>query len=261
VRVGVEAEKKATRVDFFGLFGKMSSALLELIFPRGLSCALCGAELDTSGEILCEDCREKLPPAEGPRCPGCGRRVASEGFCRMCGEYGPVSDGGFASFDYEGAAQSLLIAFKFEDRTGLRELFSRSMADAIKLGGVAVEIDCVVPVPMHWRRKFIRGYNQSALLASWVAEALGRPLVKGVLARPVYTKAVSTTSGGPAARLENAKKSFFPGKGSLAGKKALLVDDILTTGSTVRTCVGILRGMGAKKVYSVVAELCRKRNI
>lgn len=232
---------------------KIASALLELVFPRGLSCALCGAELENRGDTLCADCSSKLPMPEGPRCPGCGRRVAQAGFCRMCSGYGPVSDGGFAAYDYEGTAQSLLIGFKFEDRTGLRELFSRAMADAVRSGGIAQQIDCVVPVPMHWRRKFVRGYNQSELLASWVAEALHRPLVRGVLARPVYTRAVSSSSGGARARLENAKKSFFPGKGSLTGKTALLVDDILTTGATARTCADILRYMGAKTVYSVVA--------
>lgn len=244
----------------FGSLGKMiASAALELVFPRGLTCALCGLELEDHSDILCERCRERLPSAAGPRCPGCGRRVASEGLCRMCGQYGPVSDGGVAAYDYEGAAQSLLIAFKFEDRTGLRELFSRSMAGAVRAGGIAEEIDCVVPVPMHWRRRFLRGYNQSELLAKWVAEELGRPLVKGVLARPIYTKSVSATSGGAKARLENAKKSFFPGKGSLEGKTALLVDDILTTGATVRTCVSILRGMGAKKVFSAVAAAVPER--
>jgi ComF family protein len=236
------------------LIKKTVNAVIELIYPRGLACALCGADLDVPGNVLCSECAVKMPPIEGVLCPGCGRScTGEERLYRMCRQYGPVSDGGFAAHDYVDTARGLMIAYKFHDRTGLRELFVHGMLQAVQGGGIAHEIDCVVPVPMHWRRKFYRGYNQSELLASWVAEGLGCPLVQGVLARPVYTRAAARMAGGPAGRMENAMKSYRPGHGSLEGKTVLLVDDILTTGATLRACVAILRRMGANKVYSVVA--------
>ena len=235
------------------LIRKAADAALDLVYPRGVSCALCGADLERQGGVLCEECGERMPRIAGHCCPGCGRSVAAEGLCRMCRQFGPASGGGFASFDYEGTVRQLLIDFKFNDKTGYRELFAYCMIDTLRGGGIDDEIDCVVPVPMHWRRRFYRGYNQSGLLASWIAQSLGKPLVKGVLARPVYTRIVSRTAGGPKERMENALKSFRPGKGTLAGKTALLVDDILTSGATMRACAAILRRMGAAKVYSVVA--------
>jgi ComF family protein len=254
------------------LLRKTADAALDLVYPRGIACALCGGDLETPGGALCEACEAKMPRIERPRCPGCGRALSQtppppcgrgkidsppKGFCRMCREFGPATDGGgFAPFRYEGTARDLLIAFKFEDRTGYCELFAHYMVktveEAIRTDEVR-EVDCVVPVPMHWRRKFARGYNQSALLASQIARALGIPVVKGVLARPVYTKAAPRAGGGPKERMKSALESFRPGKGSLAGKTVLLVDDILTTGATVRACTSICRRMGAEKVYSVVA--------
>jgi competence protein ComFC len=234
------------------LIRKAADAALDLAYPRGVSCALCGADLEQPGGVLCEACEAKMPRVVGPACPGCGRSIERKGFCRMCREFGPAADRGFASFNYEGKARDLLIDFKFNDKTGYRELFAHYMLEtldeAIKTGEA-----CVVPVPMHWRREFTRGYNQSALLASWIAQELGVPLIKGVLARPVYTKAVSRMPGGPKERMESALKSYRRGKGSLVGKTVLLVDDILTSGATVRACAAILRNMGAEKVYSVVA--------
>jgi ComF family protein len=234
------------------LIRKAAGAVLDLVYPRGVACALCGADLDAPG-VLCEDCAERLPLRSGPACPACGRSAQGQGLCNMCGEFGPAADGGYAAYDYEGEAKRLLLAYKFNDRTGLRELFAWGMLEAVRAGGAAVAIDCVVPVPMHWRRRFSRGYNQSALLASWMAHDLGKPLVRGVLARPVYTQASARASGGPAERHRNALKSFRPGRGELAGKTVLLVDDILTSGATIRSCATILKRMGAAKVICAVA--------
>jgi ComF family protein len=235
------------------LIRKAADAALDLAYPRGVSCALCGADLERQGGALCSDCEERMPRIQGFRCPGCGRSVAAQGLCRMCRQFGPAAAEGFAFFNYEGVARQLLIDFKFNDKTGYRELFAHYMIKSVMDGGIADEISCVVPVPMHWRRKFSRGYNQSELLASWIAQALGLPLVKGVLARPVYTRAVARTSGSPKERMESALKSFRPGRGTLAGKTVLIVDDILTSGATIRACAAILRRLGAGKVYSVVA--------
>jgi ComF family protein len=235
---------------------KTANAALDLVYPPGIACSLCGADFEAPGGVLCEACIERMPFVQEFSCPCCGRSIASEGYCRMCREFGPAADRGFAPFKYERVARDLLIDFKFNDKTGACELFShymiKTLQEAIQTDKVR-EVRCVVPVPMHWLRKFSRGYNQSALLASRIARALGVPLVKGALRRPVYTRAVSRTSGGPLERMAAAKRSFQAGKAPVAGKAVLLVDDILTSGATIRACAAILRRMGAEKVYAIVA--------
>jgi ComF family protein len=235
------------------LIRKATDAALDLVYPPGIACCLCGVDLDAPGGVLCEACAERMPFAQGPCCPCCGRSIPGDGYCRMCSEFGPAADRGFAPFKYEGIARDLLIDFKFNDKTGACELFAHYMVEGLREHGVAEDISCVVPVPMHWRRKFSRGYNQSALLASRLARALGVPLEKGALRRPVYTRAISRTSGGPLERMASARKSFRAGEGLVAGKAVLLVDDILTSGATIRACAAILRGMGAARVICAVA--------
>ena len=236
-----------------GLVERAGEALLDLLYPRAIACGLCGVELDTPG-VLCPDCAGKLPPPAGPICAGCGRTcTGEERMCRSCRSNGPVSDGGFAAHDYRDMARGLLVALKFDDRTGVRELFSHSMAAAVRSGGVADAIDCVVPVPMHWLRRFNRGYNQSELLAQWVARSLGKPYLRRALSRPVHTRIIARTKGGLRRRQRSAQSSYRPGRDAVAGKTVLLVDDILTSGSTLRVCVSIVRQMGAAGVYTVVA--------
>jgi competence protein ComFC len=235
------------------LIRRAGSAALDLVYPRGVACALCGTDLDEPGGALCPDCAGRLPGRSGPACPRCGRSVPGEGRCRMCREYGPAADEGYSAYDYDGEAKRLLLAFKFNDRTGLRELLGHAMLEALRAGGATGAIDCVVPVPMHPLRKFNRGYNQSALLAAWVASGIARPLVRGALIRPVYTTASARSNGGPEQRYDSARKSFRPGRGALEGCTVLLVDDILTTGATIRSCTAILKRMGAEKVICVVA--------
>ena len=227
--------------------------VLDLVYPRAIACGICGVELDLPG-VLCPDCAKLMPPPFGPICPGCGRTcTGEERMCRSCRANGAVSDGGFAAHDYKDLARGLLVAMKFKDRTSSRELFCYGMAEAVKAGGVAGIVDCVVPVPMHWMRRLNRGYNQSELLAEWVAQALAKPLLRRALSRPVHTRIVSRTKGGLRQRRKSAESSYRAGRDAVAGKVVLLVDDILTTGSTLRVCVAILRQMGAVRVYTVVA--------
>lgn len=232
------------------LIRKTTDAALDLVYPRGISCALCGGDLESPGGVLCSACEAKMPFIKAPRCPTCGRSVPAEGPCSMCREFGPPAEQGFAPFSYEGLARDMLLDFKFNDKTGYRELFVYYMIDAVK--GLSGETPVVIPVPMHGMRKFWRGYNQSALLAAWVAKELDLPYEKHALRRPVYTQAASRALGGPQERMQSALKSYRPGKAALKGKAVLLVDDILTSGATVRACAAILRRMGAAKVTFVV---------
>ena len=117
--------------------------------------------------------------------------------------------------------------------------------------GVAV----VVPVPLHWRRRWVRGYNQSAAVAREIAVALGVVFAPQVLRRIRHTPQQMQPSA--AARRENVKGAFrAKASASLAGRTVLLVDDVMTTGSTLAEASKTLKDVGAGRV--LVAVLARR---
>ncbi|MBO7390717.1 MAG: ComF family protein, partial [Clostridia bacterium] len=123
-----------------------------------------------------------------------------------------------------------------------------------------VAADVVLPVPLHPNRRKERGYNQSELLAEIVAESLSLPLDLTSVVREKDTLASSGLEGGRKAREENMKDAFrLVSKESIAGKTVLVVDDVITTGTTSSFLAEVLKKGGAKKVYVVTFASTREK--
>jgi ComF family protein len=115
------------------------------------------------------------------------------------------------------------------------------------------EADALVPVPLHWRRLWARRFNQSALLAEIAAEAGGRTVVHGALARVKATR--QQVGLDKSARAQNVQGAFrvpADGKAAVVGRKLVLVDDVLTSGATVDACARVLLRAGAASVDVLV---------
>jgi len=105
--------------------------------------------------------------------------------------------------------------------------------------------DAVVPMPLHWRRRFERGFNQAALIAAQVARRRKIPVIHAVR----RVRATRTQTGlTNAKRRDNVRGAFRVGRGSLQGLRILLVDDVMTTGATGSACASVLKKAGAKSV-------------
>ncbi|MDQ6676090.1 MAG: ComF family protein [Acidobacteriota bacterium] len=104
--------------------------------------------------------------------------------------------------------------------------------------------DAVVPVPLHWRRAWTRGFNQAEVLANHVARKRGWKLKRALRRRPSRNRQASLSNH---ERRLNVERAFFA-KGSLTGMKVLLVDDVMTTGATARACALALKRAGASSV-------------
>jgi ComF family protein len=135
----------------------------------------------------------------------------------------------------------------------LSEAVGERLAEAIvpKLG--QVRIDLAVPVPLHWRRQWQRGFNQSQLLARALARRLNVPCGQNVM-RVRHTPKQTTLS--PTGRRENMRNAFRAARmAALVGKSVVLVDDVLTTGSTAHEAARALRDAGAVSItVAVVAH-------
>lgn len=159
----------------------------------------------------------------------------------------PDYDRGRAVAEHTGTMRPLISAFKYSDRLEPRQVFGRWM----ELAGrdLLAAADLIVPVPMHRLRLWQRQYNQSAVLAKEISRLTGVPVRYAVLVRHKRTPQQVTLTA--AERLRNPRGAFQVPKRQrhkIAGRRVLLIDDVLTTGATVNACARCLKAAGASGV-------------
>ncbi len=143
--------------------------------------------------------------------------------------------------------QQLVHAMKFHSNSDLCIFMGRQMGLELLHSGRFDDIDLLVPVPLHWRRRLQRGYNQSELLCRGISEVMGRPVNKRALVRHRNTHQQSMQASGD--REENVRDAFsVRHPDDLQGKHLLLVDDVLTTGATLGSCCDALKSVNNLKI-------------
>lgn len=231
-----------------------AAKLVELIvFPS--FCRLCEALLEKPGEkIVCGECLARLIPCRGPSCPCCGRFLEGppEGhLCRRCLERPPAFSLHRSCGAYHGTLKDIILLLKYRRYAVLsRALAAYAETCLAPEEGLWVDADFLVPVPLHAARKRERGFNQSRLIARDLArirklEVLDRCLVK-------IRNVPPQTSLEAGERDKNVKKAFAVRKRrKIAGKTLVLVDDVFTTGATLRECSRTLLEAGAREVRAL----------
>lgn len=150
-------------------------------------------------------------------------------------------------FKYEGTIKEKLINFKFNEKPYIYKTFVKFLIKNKKICRFLKSYDIIIPVPIHYKRKVVRGYNQSALIAKSLANKLNIIHEEKVLLKRVNNKPQSTKN--KESRKENVIGVYYTkNEYKIIGKKILLLDDIYTTGSTVNECCRILKTAGARKV-------------
>jgi ComF family protein len=238
-------------------FGRrLQQGLMHLLYPG--VCAVCQCPLPPDHPAFCDVCRTALTHEPHSTCPRCAGTVGPfarlDTGCTHCRGVSFPFERVLRLGPYEGLLQEVILRLKHVNHDGLAERLGElwtEHADAeLRATGAAV----VIPVPLHFRRLWQRGYNQSAALADGLAARLGLPCRPRWLRRIRHTP--KQTEQTPAARRENVKGAFRASRGgALAGRSVLLVDDVMTTGSTVSEAARALRAAGAGRV--VVAVLAR----
>jgi ComF family protein len=176
-----------------------------------------------------------------------------EGGCVRCRGQRYAFDAATRLGPYDGLLRQVVLALKHGSGEGLAEQIGELWGCCTRDRLLALAADVVVPVPLHWRRRWQRGYNQSEALARGLSTVLGLPLRPGWLRRTRHTP--PQTAQEVAGRLDNVKNAFRSARPSGRTGTILLVDDVLTTGATAHEAARALRDGGASRV--VVAALAR----
>jgi ComF family protein len=229
--------------------------LLDLALPP--QCIACDAPVDASG-LLCADCFRLTGFITEPFCIRCGVPFAASGLggaeqlCPGCRAVPPVFHRARAALRYDALARRLILPFKHADRTEMASVLAPHMARA----GAALlrEADLLVPVPLHRARLFGRRYNQAALLAKSVGRISGRPYRLDVLQRRRATASLGEKSAAERAIEVADAFTVRPSRAAdVAGKRVLLIDDVMTSGATANACAVALLAAGVGVVDVLVA--------
>ena len=228
-------------------------AAVSLLYPP--VCTICRRSI-RAGEYLCDQCESKAVRIVAPFCQKCSEpfegSIADAFTCANCAHRTIYFDAAVAAYRGRGIVRQIIHEFKYNRQIHLRHLVSRWLHAAMddeRLRGR--RFDVIVPVPLHPTRQRERGFNQASLLAELLSAQSSIP-AKPVLERTRYT--TTQTALDRAERMENLHNAFRLRKNAdVRGLRVLLIDDVLTTGSTLSECARVLKRAGAISVHAATA--------
>jgi ComF family protein len=224
------------------------------LFMPGI-CFACHVPLAANRDDFCDNCVARLTTDCLNACPRCSSTVGA-----FAGEHGPCPkcqnetfgfDRALRLGPYEGLLRELILQMKQPGSEGLAEAVGRCWAADSEHDVRAAGVELVAAVPLHWTRRWKRGFNQCEILARMWAERLRIPLrshwVRRIRATPMQSSLT------PAARRENVKGAFATSRSAdFRGRAVLLIDDVMTTGSTASEVARTMRKAGARSVVAAV---------
>jgi ComF family protein len=240
-----------------------SCALFSLIFPS--DCRICGERLHTVTRLpVCPDCLKRPQPLSTAFfCVRCRTPFQNafplddEGLCGLCRHGLRGFDAAYCFGAYEGKLRDLIHLYKYGKVQTLARPLGDFMATALPRDE---RFDAIVPVPLHWRRQWQRGFNQSERLALTLSRRTAIPVSEAL--RRVHSTAMQAGLSNTARRLNVSTAFSCRCADAVAGKRILLIDDVMTTGSTASACAAELKNAGAARVVLLtVARVDRRLDV
>ena len=214
-------------------FKKLYTDLLDFIYPP--YCILCGAELETENKLICGHCWEQLDSSSTREIFISKQRI-------------------LALYSYSNDVKIIIHNLKYRNKTHLAVNLGRSIGKIIKEDKRFCNLDLLIPIPLHKVKQRSRGYNQSELIVDAITDVSSIKKDNRILIRHRYTRNQAALP--MRERAKNVKGAFsIADKLKIEGKKIILVDDVVTTGSTMLECIKVLKEAGAKEVVGMSASL------
>lgn len=206
---------------------KILDVVLDMIYP--IKCPFCG---NITGDGICAVCRERIKKIEEPYCMMCGKPVRNvdQEYCYDCRKSKHAFEEGRGLWVHRSPVSDALYAFKYQNRRIYGEIFGRELAETYGMYLKRRGVDLIIPIPIHKKKRRVRGYNQAEILARVLSEETGIPLdVKALIRRRETAPQKKLNDKDRRKNIRNA----FAAVGSVRGRNIVLIDDIYTTGSTL----------------------------
>lgn len=227
---------------------KIWQGLINVVIPP--TCLSCRTVVNEQGQI-CANCWKDIKFIGNFSCARCGLPfefdMGHDAICASCRAEKPLYRKIMALCRHEGVGQKLAVRLKFGDKPYLAKHMASMMAN--RGASVIKKADIIAPVPLHFRRKFFRKYNQAALLAVQIAKISGKKYEPFLLTRTRHTNQQTRLT--KTQRKKNLLDAFVCNY-DVAGKNILLIDDVMTTGATINSAAAALKQADAKTIYGLV---------
>lgn len=229
------------------------AGIASLLYPA--ACTICSASVEP-GEYLCDGCESKITRIVPPFCAKCSEpfdgAITTEFACANCAHRKIYFEAAVSAYRARGIVRHVILNFKYGRQIYLRHLVARWLLAAFDDQRLHDRrFDAIVPVPLHPARERERGFNQAELLAERLSQHLSLPL-RPALERVHYT--TTQTAFDRAERMQNLRGAFrLRKKADVRSLRVLLIDDVLTTGSTLSECARVMKEAGALSVHAATA--------
>jgi ComF family protein len=233
-------------------------SVFSVLFPS--DCKLCHTPLDNISRIpVCRECLAEIQPTRAPQCILCGDRLPGavllmgDGRCDHCRDRAPDFDRALSFGEYVDGLRGLIHLLKYESVIPVAAPLGRMLAQPISelLAGSGVAKPLLIPVPLHRSRRRMRGFNQAELIAQAAASHFSpKPeiYIRGLFRQRDTVSQVGLTRE---QRIENVRDAFCVADPSrIKCRSVIVVDDVMTTGTTLSECARVLKLAGAEKVWA-----------
>lgn len=214
---------------------------------------MCGDIVVPRGRLICPECVKKVSFVKEPCCKKCGKEIYDDRgeYCPDCRQKPHYFDWGVSAVNYDAAGRKMIYDFKYNNKRDNGEFLACEIVNRCGMQIRHMGGDVLVPVPLYWWKKRIRGFNQSEVLAKRLGELTGIAVCSSMLVRIKNTKPQKNLEHSQ--RKNNLMDAFRIGRVPEGIKRVILVDDIYTTGSTIDACSRVLKTAGIEKVYFISA--------